>query len=141
MELVFLIAGHSHNIIDQRHSVIQKKWQNTQLYCLEDWNKMINSIPQFHSEELQCYNFDAWLEGSISAGVRTIGLNAAHVFQFTRDGLSTKQYVTDESFGTWRGRGSDITEPFKVLTAMPSGFPDPMTPKHISKRLFFHIKY
>ena len=71
---------------------------------------MINSIPKFRAEELKCYNYHTWLKPHISPEVKNFSINAGHVFQF-------------ECFSSWRGRASEIVEPFKVLVSEPIGSP------------------
>ena len=133
VELIFLIPGHSHNIIDQRHSIIQSHWKNSELFCPEDWMKMINTIPGFRAELLEPFDFSGWLKPCINQNIDKL-MNNAHIFRFTANGLITKQFVTDLHFSEWRGRstlnGSSF-EPFQVVLEAPQGVPLPLAPKKI----------
>lgn len=84
MELFFLIPGHSHNIIDQKHSVIQKKWAGRELYSIEDWIKMIDEIPNFRAFNLLPHNYSDWLKPHLNPKIDQLMMNQVHVFRFTQ---------------------------------------------------------
>ena|SRR3990167_3998228 len=132
IELFFMITGHSHNIIDQRHSLIRKKWSTTpSLHSINHWENMINSIPNFSACELVPFDFKSWLKPCINPNYPQLLLSSIHVFRFTIDGLITKRFVHD-NFSEWRGRsnvnGADF-KPFQVITTIPEGLPAILKPK------------
>lgn len=132
IELFFMITGHSHNIIDKRHSLVQKKWSTTPfLHSISDWENMINGIPNFSACELIPFDFKSWLAPCINPDHHKLLLSSIHVFRFTTSGLITKRYV-QENFSEWRGRsnvnGADF-EPFKVVIDSPKGLPENLTPR------------
>ena len=134
--LLFLIAGHTHNIIDQRHSVLRTKWNAAlELYTMDDWLSICNdSNPdgRIISEELFPFNFSGWFEKSISSNFDKFSVSVPHVFEFSTDGVRTKQYITDTDFSTWRGNcvvtGKSF-EPFKILTTNITTCPKPLEQK------------
>lgn len=131
IELVFLITGHTHNIIDQRHSVIQKQWIHATLFDMNDWLSLINSISGFRAKELIIYNFSEWLAPYVKKNKNLLMINQPHLFRFTRNGIITKQYVTDREFSTWRGRSEldgSCFEPYQILLNVPPGSPQVVSP-------------
>ena len=77
IQLNFLIVGHSHNIIDQKHSIIQCKWSKSTLYSLEDWISMINAIPNFMAEALLPFDFNLWLSPHLNALAKDLRLSSS----------------------------------------------------------------
>ena len=121
----------SHNIIDQRHSLIQKKSVTSPLHCISDWTRMINGIAQYKAEELLPYDFKAWLDPHVNPQHKNLLINNIHVFRFTMNGLITKKYVQD-NFSEWRGRSNTNGvnfEPFLMLTTFTEGIPGNLIPK------------
>jgi len=146
--LIFLVAGHSHNIIDQRHSVLRTAWAGSnELFSINDWVNLCNNYQSsnitagnpptleafdFHN---MVYDFKGWLKKSISKNIPELGIKAGHIFQFTKHGLRTKEWADDTRFSIWRGtdqyRGASF-EPFRIIIDKPNGFPKHLPPKKLT---------
>ena len=141
VELFFLISGHSHNVIDQRHSSVQKKWSATSsLLSIPQWIHMIDSIPNCKAEELIPFDFKSWITPLINPESHNLMTNNIHVFRFTFHGLITKKFAHVTEFSEWRGRSTvngSTFEPFHVIVDSPAGAPINLVPK--PKRMFSFI--
>jgi hypothetical protein len=83
-----------------------------------EWVKMVKLIQVFSHKNCQCFKF-CWLDerSYYKKRAKSFSINADHLFRFTKEGILTKQrsFVTKYKFSNWRGRASDIAEPFKSV--------------------------
>ena len=107
---------------------------------MEDWVKMINSIAGFRAKELSIYNFNEWLSPHLNPLKNLMMVNQPHVFRFTRAGIITKQFISDQQFSSWRGRSEingALFEPFEIVTVVPEGSPKIVEPRPFGIFSFF----
>jgi hypothetical protein len=113
VELGFLIPGHTHSIIDQRHSIIRKKIISVNdLFSIEDWKNMINNIKKFTCILGTILDFNNLLNEFINKNEK-FKLNTPYIFNLTKDGIRTK-YIDGDDYGKWRNENIDI-EPYNIF--------------------------
>ena len=86
------------------------------------------------------FDFVSWLSGNYSGeDMAKLGLSNAHIFEFSTDGVRTKEFGEDEQFSTWRGDDA-VTgksfEPYKVITTEIRSKPKPLQVKEIPSGLY-----
>ncbi len=128
IEILFLIAGHTKNKQDQMNSYVAGEYMKRQFFSISDLCTLGNDKREFQEQQ----HILQWVEKFAPLINEYPNVSKAHLFLFTREGLTTKEFVDDLEWNSWNYQ--DPMSHHHMLLSKPVGVLEPMQPYKLSDK-------